>query len=631
MLSHTRGVWLLAGIVLLVGLNGAVGASGHATVLAESPHADLIDVSGDRDTQVVQFAVAFEKPGDARFAIDTSALPAGVRVADATADGPWDPRVVSTGEDETVVEVDSGNSTGDVGVEVIFELDTTDAAGGERTVEYHIIAEETGDTVAVPVEIADAGGEQVTVEVAVETPTGEQLSPSDVEVWAQDGATSYHGMANDGESFRVSAPSGTYHLRANADGYAPGTIQDVTFDENSDGEQYTIRLQDGGTLQGTVTDTNGDPVPDARVEVTDTDGVTTLVHADADGSYEAVLSPGAYSVRAWDQTRVSDDVEVVSIDSTDDVVSQSFTLRSPEVVDAELRHVGGTLPDMDALDVRTTTQGGLVFVEIGPDAVGETQDEAFTPQDVSAYGVDESTTFEITLTVENFDPDSLLWAARDVDWEVTDSGDAVEVTVRVSAARVELIEGPHLGPTVDGDEIDWPTGDADVADESYERAVQFALVETPGLNPVERDTVRGMSVTTNAQVFGFPQVEDGELSVYLGAPGERTDGEDHVGYYSVFLPDSLLDDWEVENPEEDLEAMWKGDEEAFTVTDRPDGAYVTIEPVTYSDGTMTVRSTEYEETFLDKLPSLREIWHYGNVVLREIGIRISMWLAELGI
>jgi len=59
-----------------------------------------------------------------------------------------------------------------------------------------------------------------------------------------------------------------------------------------------------------------------------------------------------------------------------------------------------------------------------------------------------------------------------------------------------------------------------------------------------------MSIMTNVQKVGFPEVEDGELSIYMAAPGETADGEEFTGFYQAYLPDSALDSWNVENPEQ---------------------------------------------------------------------------------
>ncbi|MFP4006146.1 MAG: hypothetical protein ACLFUR_05465 [Candidatus Hadarchaeia archaeon] len=98
---------------------------------------------------------------------------------------------------------------------------------------------------------------------------------------------------------------------------------------------------------------------------------------------------------------------------------------------------------------------------------------------------------------------------------------------------------------------------------------------------------------TNSQVFGIPQVEDGELSIYMAAPGETADGDKFTGFYQVYLPDHVLDHWDVEDPKEDLEIMWQGSEERFSVEQTEGGVYIEIHPVEFSDGTMEVRSLNY--------------------------------------
>lgn len=641
------------GVVILAG----VVSSGFPIVAAQEGHLGVQDISvSDVDAgvesaeqSIVINSQSHETGGSETIGIDTTALPEGVSVTDASVDANWNARVVTTGDDRTEIEVEWQNPGESDEIVLTLDLDTSEITYAES--EYAI--EATGFTGVRSFQIGtdpedgsedeeqdttngqgDADDQQPSLDdgegvvyVAVEDPNGDRLPAADVDAWARQGISTYRGSVQQENPIRLQLDAGTYDLFADASGYAPGAISDVEVSEGEREDPYVIRVQQGGTVNGVVQDSNGNPVEGVTVEFEAADGTVVLAHTDSTGAYSIELVPDVYSVRAFDATRVSEETRIVTVESPDDTVTADFELRAPEVRETSIEHVAGAEPDMAAIDVQTTEQGGLVFVEIGSEAVGDTAEEAFAPQDLSEYGVDETTVFEITLIVDRFDPDSLIATAGDAEWDVTSAGgETVQLTVRTSAADLALIDEVYRGPVTSDNEIQWPSGRDDIAD-SNARVVQLAFIETPGLNPDEQRTVRGMSVATNAQVFGFPRIDGGELSVYLAAPGEGVDGSNHEGYYHVFLPDSLLDEWDVEDPESDLEAMWQEDDESFDVETTDGGVYVAIDPITYSDGTVVVRSTEYEAGMFDQLPS----WWQLKLMMEEVLVTVHVQWERLGI
>lgn len=93
----------------------------------------------------------------------------------------------------------------------------------------------------------------------------------------------------------------TYDVQATASGFttglragvAVGAAQTVTVNFQLSGASTS-----GGTLEGTVRDTNGDPVPGARVETTAGPNIGRFAVTDASGFYRITgLAAGSYSVR----------------------------------------------------------------------------------------------------------------------------------------------------------------------------------------------------------------------------------------------------------------------------------------------------------------------------------------------
>lgn len=610
-------------------------------VIPESLHVESVDAESDLVTQNINFAAQVDDSGTV-ITIDVSELPDGISLVDASIESAWDAKLSDISDDEILIEID-GESTGEAGNEIQLDLDTSGYSAETESV--YVISVEDGGEIERSFNIhgdtaqenhrqddedhtSHDPGAQSVVYVRVLDPGGEHLPEDEVDAWAQDGASTSGGSVQEDGTVRLSPSPGTWNLRADAEGYAPGVIEDVELTRGEREEPYEVNVQRGGLLEGKVTDTNGDPINDATIEIEDREGIRTLTHTDENGEYSITLASKSYSVRAFDESRVSEEYKVLDINSVEDVEETDFKLQAPEIVEADFTHLDGSEPDMNEIGLRTETQGGLVFIEIGPDpSDGTSIESAFSPQDLAKYGVDDSTSFEVQLEVERFNPDAVIGSGRNTEWEIErQRTEKIELNLQVSPAHLELNDEMPRKPLTPSDEedINWPTRQDDTSDQRYEQAVQLAFIETPGLSPSERQTLRGMSATTNAQAFGFPRLEDGELSVYLGAPSERTNGEQHTGFYTVHIPEELLEDWNAEDPERDLETMWEGNEQEFTVEETENGAQIAIDRIEYSDGTMTIRSTEYQETMLDKIPGTADIKWKASQVWQELRIWIAL-------
>jgi len=66
--------------------------------------------------------------------------------------------------------------------------------------------------------------------------------------------------------------------------------------------------------------------------------------------------------------------------------------------------------------------------------------------DLSGLGVDETTELRLTLEMEHFDPDTLIWAAKDARWETVErDGDRATVQIETGATEIQHIQGRHTG------------------------------------------------------------------------------------------------------------------------------------------------------------------------------------------
>lgn len=568
----------------------------------------------DADTDSV--TLTFEMYGPAR-------LPEDLEVTAVSAESDvWsvDARPVEEGIE---VDVRRGDGPSEGEIRIAIEFDATEVYDEDEEVER---------IETIKYEISDADGDYVGTmgtflwarpfHVVVETPDGERVTPkTDRENWEE-----YYietrppfdpvnrVFVDDGRLVmsRTTVPdadglwTNVYHpglyLRADVEGYADPAVPMDEIDPEAHmwpENPYVLELPEGGDVRVELTDQHGQPLPDGWLELEDEAGVKYQLRADDDGVVRGKLPEGEYSGAAAAHTALPEwdvDLTVAEGEQTEEAIS----LTAPEVVSASVEHVGGTEPDVDAIEVDSIFYEGAMIVALKPestDPITREQVDQFgvdkDPHDLSELGVDETTELRITLEFDGFDPDSLLWAARDARWEIVESGDdRTVVQIETKATEIQKLDAMRTG-FGSADTVEWPTGDGDVADEEYGAVVEVWLWDLDAVSVAE-SYINGMSVTTNAQLFGMPEVENGTLSVYMAAPSETVDGESHSGFYQAFIPDELLEEWDVEDPETDLEVMWAGEPEQFHVEEVDGGVYIEVEPIHYSDGTMEVRSLTYE-------------------------------------
>lgn len=395
-------------------------------------------------------------------------------------------------------------------------------------------------------------------------------------------------------TFSLKVPAGTYGLTANADGFPSERVQDIEVTEGGTTD-VTVTLSEPAYLNGTVKNASGG-VGGALV-LAESGGQTAVNITDPSGKYNLTVPGGeeyTVSVFANGQDAPSKSVNATSGNTTE----TNFTLEATEILAKNVTKLSGP-GDGSKIGVRTEVRNGLLQIQLvnesarPPGGVG-------APSELETLGVNESTQFEINVTVTNFSANSLLWGLRDAELETTNntsvtSGTATDVTIRGSPVTLQATfsGGQSVGPLLrqDPSDVNWPTGRGDRADDGYNDTVYIGVFDLSSVPESVRDTLDGVSVTTNAQRFSTPTVENESLRVWVAAPSKTVDGNNHTGFYQATIPDSQLDEWGVDDPETELRALYKGEQRDFTVTETTNGARIVLDNITYSAGFTEVETT----------------------------------------
>jgi len=406
--------------------------------------------------------------------------------------------------------------------------------------------------------------------------------------------------ANDDGSYRVELSNGTYTVEVDADGYAPATIDGV---EASSGENTPLEVELGApaVITGTITDADGNGVAGATVSASNGER-SYFNRTSSDGSYEIEVPGGTYQLMAYDNDGgLASGNGSLTVDPNQ-TETADLRIVSPTVEHASVRHVGGTEPNMTEIDPSAKVFGGAMFLQLTNGS------ETYRPYELARHGVDETTRFEINVTVTDYDPNTLVWGARNVEWSATPNESidgATDITIRTNPVNLEVREEQPLpiGLVPTGyDGVDWPTGSDDRATMQRDNTVYVGLFDHSNVpNELARNT-KNMTITTNAQAFSRPRITNDSLEIYVAGPHLTTGGQEHDGFYNVFIPQSQLDAWNVSDPREDLTAMYKGSSRSFSVNETEDGAWVELD-IAYSDGTVEITSEDPASVSIDATDS----------------------------
>lgn len=433
-----------------------------------------------------------------------------------------------------------------------------------------VVTDADGSTVAGAEVIAEVDETQFFDETNTEGYYQISLDPGTYSVWAFDEET---GEAS--ETIQVTIESGETQ---NIDLVLYG--DDAPPDEDAPPEDD----DDVATITGTVTDQDGDPVIDAWVSAENDEFFA--VETDASGHYELEVQPGTYEVFSYSEEPMgASDTHTVSVDAGEvvdlDLEFEWFDdagIESDFVVDTSVEHVGGTapstMPDVESMD---SAEG-----QINIDLVDLSQEQYI--QELADLGVDETTEFEIVVEFEDFVPRAVIASAQDVDWELSGS----TLTVTAKPLSTEMIDG-EFGLD------NWPEGEDDQADYSFDAMVNLLVIDLDDpqdeFDPDDHP-LTGLTIATDAQVFSTPMYTPGEdddpdmLEIKIGGPHLSIDGEQNDGLYQAKLPQSLLDEWGVEDPDQ-LTAAYRGEQTDFEATEVDDGILIEMD-VSYSVGTVGI-------------------------------------------
>ena len=361
----------------------------------------------------------------------------------------------------------------------------------------------------------------------------------------------------------------------------------VTANEESSVE---LTVPERAYLTGQVTNSSG-PVPRAVVIADNGDNVY-VNETNSSGHYNITAPPDEYAVTVFvpGQTAATETATVES----DGTNVTNFTAESTTVTHQSVSIVNGP-GDEKNLSTRAAVRGGLLQVQLvddrnAPSRIGP-------PGELETLAVTDQTEFEINVTVTNFSADSLLWAIDEAEFSTTQSAtdpDATNITIRGNATTLQanFTSGAPIGPVVDRDpsDIQWPTDRSDRADDGRNQTVYTGIFDFSATPGRFEDSLNGASVTTNAQAFSAPSVRNETLRIWIGGPSKTVEGDDYTGFYQATIPDSQLDAWGVDDPEEDLQTFYKGSQTDFTVEETDNGARIRLENISYSAGFVEVEA-----------------------------------------
>ncbi len=395
--------------------------------------------------------------------------------------------------------------------------------------------------------------------------------------------------------YSLQLSEGSYEIEVNASAYADEYMRDITVDAD-DTTTVDVSLHEPAYIEGVVNSTDGNASEGAFVLADDgTDFY--FAQTNTTGYFNISASAGSYRLDAFHETDKefgTADGEVTLSDG--EVKTVSIDMRDPNITHTNVTEVTDTLEAgaMDHLGVETSLMGPFITVNLLNQTAVQSPEDKAMPYDLTQEGANASTEFEISITVEDFNVSSLVWGVRDVDWETTDNasgGTDITITTKsIDLQGISQTETPlPVGPMVEQSpqEVDWPTGQNDKADIGWSNAVYFGLMDLSAAPPDVRKNLDGMTISTNAQAFTRPQVKNDTLRVYVAGPHLTTDGSDHDGFYEAHIPDTQLDAWGIDDPENELQALYKGDSQNFDVTETDDGAWIELD-ISYSDGTIEV-------------------------------------------
>ncbi len=390
-------------------------------------------------------------------------------------------------------------------------------------------------------------------------------------------------------TFSLSVPAGTYELRATTSDAPDAGASGISVSPDATTD-VSVTFDSTAHLNGTVTNASG-PVP--QTSVLATSGSQTYVGTtDKTGEYNITVAPGNYTVTVLSSEQGSDAASAsvrggATATADLEVKEQTVTATGVSLVSGP----GSLSQSGHSIETRATVQNGMLQVQLVNASETYPAGRVGAPSELEEFGVTRSTEFEITVTVTNYTANSLFWGLRNASVQVAQNRtdpNATDVTISGSPVTMQATfsNGQRAGPLLrkTPSDVTWPSGSADDADDGFNQTVYVGVFDLSTVPASTRSTLRGVSVTTNAQRYSTPTVVNDTLRVWVAGPSRTVSGADHTGFYQATIPDTQLDAWGVTNPESDLQALYKGSSRDFEVTETPGGARIELTNIDYSAG-----------------------------------------------
>lgn len=256
------------------------------------------------------------------------------------------------------------------------------------------------------------------------------------------------------------------------------------------------------------------------------------------------------------------------------------TQGTPTIVSSSVEHVGGAEPRMENVTLDVEFQNRYIL------KVSLKADSSRYSHELASAGVDHSTEFEITLVLTDYTPRNLRGTANGLRWdrEFRDDG-TVKVRIRARPMSQQMMTGSHTFG-------DWPEGAEDRADIAFEEKIAVRIRSFEGHGEDVASAIDGTVIGSDALSVGTPALRRDlqgrqRLVIRVGGPHYTVSGDVNTGRYYAVLAPPLLEQWNVERPEQ-LEVWYDGDAADFTAERLGDGSILVEMEPHYSVGAVAV-------------------------------------------
>lgn len=417
-------------------------------------------------------------------------------------------------------------------------------------------------------------GEEVSVTVTYHNPT-DQASSTYVDTKLGDQYDNYQLTLGPGEE-EVVTMTGTYDEPGTKYEWIESRSVKVFVYGDSEG---TPNLQVSGDHLNTRAVVDQQTYLTVNVQNTGDAAGTTEVSMSVDGtqleSERVYAEPGSEDWASFPYTFTETGTHTITING-----EQTYEIEvvEPVVTNTEVTHVSGPEPSvMPTVRTQLGSAGGVFAMLQAPSG----------HVDIGGLGATPESAFRIELTLRDYTPRVLINTGHDTTWSTEKiSQDKTRVTILISPSQLNFRENP---PTIEN----WESGD-DSADTTIDAGAWMALGDAENSRfDVEAEAVTGMTVSTDAQRFRQPRYVPGDadtppkLEVRVAGPHLTTDGEINQGHYDAFLPNSLLEAWDVSDPSQ-LTVEYTGEDDVEYTVEEVDGGLEVSLSLHYSSGTVTI-------------------------------------------